>query len=369
MPWSMERLYELKVVTTCQILAENSSVVLVLMSGNFRMEQEGQTHVQNVEAQTYTEPPRIGGMLEPEGTAEAGPSSEVSKVTSVEALDRQRQFLEQEQNVKTKMGKIKHKIAVISGKGGVGKSTVAVNLAVAFAMHGHADRVGILDADIHGPSVPKMMGLAGQRLQRVPSGVFPPSGTLGIKVVSMDFLLPDENSPVIWRGPLKMTAIRQFLSDITWGDLDILLIDLPPGTGDEPLSIAQLLPEMDGVVIVTIPSQVSQIVVKKSAFFARQLRMPIIGIMENMSGFVCPHCRNKVDIFESGGGLKIAKELGIPFLGSIPIDQKICEDADRGEPFIVKHSNSAASKSFMQIVKKIEGFLEQRRSMKKEVKD
>jgi ATP-binding protein involved in chromosome partitioning len=280
----------------------------------------------------------------------------------MQVSDRQKQLLEQEQRLKTKMKKIKHKIAVISGKGGVGKSTVAVNLAVAFALHGHANRVGILDADIHGPSVPKMLGLSGQRLQTGSPGVFPPSGRLGIKVVSMDFLLPDENSPVIWRGPLKMTALRQFLSDIIWGDLDILLIDLPPGTGDEPLSIAQLLPEMDGVIIVTMPSRVSQVVVKKSISFARQLGMPIIGIIENMSGFVCPHCGNKADIFECGGGHKIAEELSIPFLGSIPIDQKICEDADRGEPFVVKHSDSAASKAFMEIVKKIEDFLKQRKS-------
>jgi len=215
-----------------------------------------------------------------------------------EVSEKGRQLLEQEQKLR-----IKHKIAVISGKGGVGKSTVAVNLAVAFAMHGHTNRVGILDADIHGPSVPKIFGLIGQRLEIGPLGVFPPSGKLGIKVASMDFLLPDENAPVIWRGPLKMTMIRQFLSDIVWGNLDILLIDLPPGTGDEPLSIAQLLPEMDGVVIVTIPSEVSQVVVKKSVMFARQVGMQIIGVVENMSGFVCPQCRNKIDIFKSGGGL------------------------------------------------------------------
>jgi ATP-binding protein involved in chromosome partitioning len=181
----------------------------------------------------------------------------------------------------------------------------------------------------------------------------------------MDFLLPDENSPVIWRGPLKMTAIRQFLSDIVWGDLDVLLIDLPPGTGDEPLSVAQLLPEMDGVVIVTIPSEVSQIVVKKSAFFARQVGMPIIGIVENMSGFVCPKCGFKADIFQSGGGRKIAEELRIPFLGSIPIDQSVCQDADRGTPFILEHVDSPASKSFMEIVEKVEGFLKSKERMKK----
>jgi len=271
--------------------------------------------------------------------------------------ERRKQFLEQEKKLRARMSKVKHKIAVISGKGGVGKSTVTVNLAVAFAMHGHANRVGILDADIHGPSVPKIMGLTGQRLQTGPPGIFPALGSSGIKVVSMDFLLPDENAPVIWRGPLKMTAIRQFLSDIVWGDLDILLIDLPPGTGDEPLSVAQLLPEMDGVVIVTIPSEVSQIVVKKAVTFARKLGMPIIGIVENMSGFVCPKCGAKIDIFRSGGGKKIAEELTVPFLGSIPIDQKVCEDSDKGIPFIIEHADSAASKAFMEIVKKIEGFV------------
>ena len=256
------------------------------------------------------------------------------------------------------MNKVEHKIAVISGKGGVGKSTVTVNLAAAFAMHGHADSVGILDADIHGPSVPKIIGLAGQRLQAGPPGVFPAAGPLGIRVVSMEFLLPNEEAPVIWRGPLKMTAIRQFLSDIVWGDLDFLLIDLPPGTGDEPLTIAQLLPEMDGVVIVTIPSEVSQIVVKKAVTFARKLSLPIIGIVENMSGFVCPKCGAKIDIFRSGGGQKISRELSVPFLGSIPIEQEVCEDSDKGVPFIIEHRDSPASKAFMEIVKKIEGFLE-----------
>jgi ATP-binding protein involved in chromosome partitioning len=309
-----------------------------------------------------TELPRTEGTLELEEATGAVLKYEgVFELTSMQGVtEREKQFSEQEQKLRAKMSKVRHKIAVISGKGGVGKSTVAVNLAVALAMHGHPDRIGILDADIHGPSVPRMLGLTGQRLRVGPLGAFPASGTLGIKVVSMDFLLPDENAPVIWRGPLKMTAIRQFLSEIVWGDLHILLIDLPPGTGDEPLSIAQLLPEMDGVVIVTIPSKVSQVVVKKSVTFARQLGMPIIGVIENMSGFICPHCGKKSDIFESGGGQKIAEELNIAFLGSIPIDQRICEDADRGEPFIVEHPNSAASKSFLEIVRKIEDSLKQK---------
>jgi len=282
--------------------------------------------------------------------------------------ERRKQIQEQEERLRARMSKVKHKVAVISGKGGVGKSTVTVNLAIAFAMHGHADKVGILDADIHGPSVPKMLGLTGHRLQAGPPGIFPAFGPLGIKVVSMDFLLPDENAPVIWRGPLKMTAIRQFLSDIVWGELDLLLIDLPPGTGDEPLSVAQLLPEMDGVIIVTIPSEVSQIVVKKAVTFARRLGMPIIGIIENMSGFVCPNCGAKIDIFQSGGGTKIANELSIPFLGNIPIDQKICEDADKGMPFIVEHANSPASKAFLEIVEKIKYFLEREQQSERIVK-
>jgi ATP-binding protein involved in chromosome partitioning len=233
-----------------------------------------------------------------------------------------------------------------------------VNLAMAFALHGYVNRVGILDADIHGPSVPKMLGLRGQRLQALPAGlIFPVVGPLGVKVVSMDFLLPSDESPVIWRGPLKMRAIQQFLSDITWGELDYLFIDLPPGTGDEPLSIMQLIPNIDGVIIVTIPSEVSQIVVKKAITFARQLNVPVIGIIENMSGFICPKCGTEVNIFKVGGGQKIAEDLAIPFLGSIPIDPEICNDSDNGVPFITGRPDSAATRAFMEIVGKIEDFL------------
>jgi ATP-binding protein involved in chromosome partitioning len=256
------------------------------------------------------------------------------------------------------MSKIKHKIAVISGKGGVGKSTVTVNLAAAFALHGN--RVGILDADIHGPSVPRLLGLTGQRLKVGPPGAFPVTDPLGMKVVSIDFFLPEERLPTIWRGPLKMTAIRQFLSDIVWGELGILFIDLPPGTGDEPLSIAQLLPEMDGVIIVTMPSELSRVVVKKAITFSQRLGMPIIGIVENMSGFVCPNCGEKIDIFQSGGGKKMAEETGIPFLGSIPIDPKVSMDSDKGSPFVIEHADSPAAKAFMEIVKKVEAYLKER---------
>jgi len=275
-----------------------------------------------------------------------------SNVMRNEHMNERKRILEEQKLLKTRMEKIKHKIAVISGKGGVGKSVTTVNLAIAFATHGHAYSVGILDADIHGPCVPKMLGMEGQRLRAGPIGAFPAVGPLGVKVVSMEFLLGSKEIPVIWRGPLKMIAIRQFLSEIAWGELDFLLIDLPPGTGDEPLSVMQLIPEMDGVVIVTIPSEVSQIVVSKAITFSRQLNVPVIGIIENMSGFVCPK-----------------EELDVPFLGKIPLDPRICEDSDRGLPFILEHPDSPSAKAFMEIVKKIEGFVKQKSTSKKQSSD
>ncbi len=255
------------------------------------------------------------------------------------------------------MGKIKHKIAIISGKGGVGKSTVTVNLATAFAMQGKS--VGVLDADIHGPSVPRLLGLEGKQAKTSPMGLFPVDGPLGMKVMSIDFFLP-EQAPTIWRGPLKMRAIRQFLSDVEWGELDFLFIDLPPGTGDEPLSIAQLLPDIDGVVIVTMPSELSSSIVKKAITFAQRLNMPIIGVVENMSGFICPHCNEKIEIFQSGGGKKMAQEMEVAFLGSIPIDPKVGVDSDKGTPFVLSHKDSAAAKAFMEIVKNVDAYLKKK---------
>jgi ATP-binding protein involved in chromosome partitioning len=265
---------------------------------------------------------------------------------------------EQEQRLKIKMSKIKHKIAIISGKGGVGKSTVTVNIAAAFALEGHEDKVGILDADIHGPCVPKMLGLKGHKLVGGPGGtLFPVTGRQGIKVVSMDFLLPNDEAPVIWRGPLKMRIIQQFLADITWGDLDFLLVDLPPGTGDEPLSVMQLIPNIDGVVIVTMPSEVSQAVVKKAITFTKQLGVPVIGIIENMSGFVCPECGAKLDIFKTGGGKQVAKDLSVPYLGKIPIDPAVCVKSDSGTPFFSENKNSPTVRAFTEIVTNIKQFL------------
>jgi len=259
----------------------------------------------------------------------------------------------QDRRLKASMDKIKQKIVVLSGKGGVGKSTVTANLAVALASQDHAGRVGVLDADITGPTIPKMLGVRRLRLDVGERGMLPARGPLGIRVVSMDFLLPSDETPVIWRGPLKSMAIRQFLSEVLWGDLDFLLVDLPPGTGDEALTVMQSIPNIAGVVIVTIPSEVSQLVVKKAVTFTGQLKAPVLGIVENMSGFVCPKCGTETSIFTTGGGQKIAEEMGVPFLGKIPLDPRICEDSDTGTPFIVQHSDSPSAVAFREIVAKI----------------
>ncbi len=258
---------------------------------------------------------------------------------------------EEKEKIKTKLAKVKHKIAVLSGKGGVGKSVVTANLATALASH--ARFIGILDADFHGPSIPKILGVRGNMLSSGPTGIFPVIGPLNMKIVSFDFLLPQDETPLIWRGPLKMNALRQLLSQIVWGSLDYLLIDLPPGTGDEPLSIAQLIHGLDGVIIVTIPSEVSQVVVKRSIGFTKRLNLSVIGVIENMAGFICPKCGSKYDIFGSGGGRKIAEELKVPFLGSIPLDPRISQCSDSGVPFIVEDPDSEATKSFNEIVDKI----------------
>lgn len=258
--------------------------------------------------------------------------------------------------IKEKMSQIKHKIAVISGKGGVGKTLVTVNLAMSLAKNGK--KVGIFDADLTGPCVPKMLGLKGSRLQAGPVGIGPAEGPVGIKTVSMDFLLPNDESPVIWRGPLKMGAIRQFLGEVAWGQLDYLLVDLPPGTGDESLSILQLLPEMDGVVIVTIPSEVSQGVVKKAITFAREMKVPVLGIVENMAGMICPHCGKMIEVFSKGGGARVSDEMDVELLGSIPMDPRIAADSDMGNPFVVNHPDSPAAKVFSEVVAEIQKRIE-----------
>ena len=254
------------------------------------------------------------------------------------------------------MSRVKHRIAVMSGKGGVGKSLVTVNLAAALAAGGM--RVGVLDADIHGPTVPKMFGMKGARLEAsTAGGIIAPISPAGIKVVSMDFLLPTQDSPVIWRGPLKMSAIRQLLSDVEWGDLDYLLVDLPPGTGDEALTVLQLLQDIDGVIIVTMPNEVSGQVVEKSVSFARQLKAPVIGLIENMSYLICPHCGDRIDLFGKGVGESIAVKMGVPFLGAIPLEPGVAKGSDTGKPFVMEKPDSSAAKAFKVIVVGIEKFV------------
>jgi ATP-binding protein involved in chromosome partitioning len=268
-------------------------------------------------------------------------------------------ILNEQKKVQKRMSKVKHKIMVMSGKGGVGKSTVAANLAIAMAKLG--SRVGILDSDIHGPSIPKLMGVEGSRPSGGPTGIYPILSRYGVRVISIDFFLESSELPVIWRGPLKMSAIRQFLSDVDWGELDYLFIDLPPGTGDEPLSVMQLLPDMDGTVIVTAPSDLPQTVVRKAVNMSRKMNIPVIGIIENMSGFVCPKCGSRYDLLGSGGGKKMAEEMKVDFLGQIPIDPKICEDSDKGVSFIIENPNSESSKIFMEIAKKIKNIVENKK--------
>jgi len=257
----------------------------------------------------------------------------------------------QKKRVREKMARVKHKIMIMSGKGGVGKSTITANLAAALAKRGY--RVGILDSDIHGPSIPKILGIQGKHPQKAETGITPLTTNHGVKVISMDLFLSSSEDPLIWRGPLKMKAIRQLLSDVDWGELDYLLVDLPPGTGDEPINIAQLMPEMDGALIITAPSALSQHVVRKAVTMAQRMRIPIVGIIENMSGFVCPNCGEKHSLLGSGGGEQISKEMNIRHLGKIPIDPKIAENTDQGTPFALSNPESEAAKIFNEIVEKI----------------
>ena len=256
--------------------------------------------------------------------------------------------------VKENLGKIKHKIIVMSGKGGVGKSTVATNLAFSLSQQGH--EVGLLDVDINGPNIAKMLGIEDERLGVGKGTISPVIVPPHLKVVSMAFLLQNKDTPVIWRGPLKMGVIRQFLGDVEWGDLDYLIIDLPPGTGDESLSIAQLIPG-GNALIVTTPQDVALLDSRKAVNFAKTLKMPIIGILENMSGLHCPHCNKEIDLFKTGGGFKAATDLMVPFLGQIPLDPKIVETGDSGKPFILKYSDSQSAREFNDIIKKIEKFV------------
>ena len=253
--------------------------------------------------------------------------------------------------LKDNMSKIKYKILVLSNKGGVGKSSVAVNLACSLSEKDY--KVGILDADLHGPSVAKMLGFEGKRLQGSPEGILPMSVSPNLVAVSMASLIETSDAPLIWRGPLKMMALKQFLGEVQWGNLDYLIIDSPPGTGDEPLSICQLIPELEGGIIVTTPQSVALLDSRKCVNFLKNLKIPILGIIENMSGLKCPHCGKNIDLFKSGGGKEAAQEFNLPFLGKIPIDLNIVISADEGKPYICQYKDTETAQIFNRIVKAI----------------
>jgi ATP-binding protein involved in chromosome partitioning len=256
---------------------------------------------------------------------------------------------------------VRHVILVLSGKGGVGKTTMAVNLAMALASHGY--QTGLMDLDIHGPDVAKMLGIEGRKLESMQMKIEPFRVTGNLSVVSMAFLLPESSTPVIWRGPMKMSVIEQFLKDVDWGDLDFLVVDLPPGTGDEALSIIQLAPNIRGAVIVTTPQEVSILDISKAVRFVEMMDVPVLGIIENMSGMLCPHCKEPIDLFGKGGGKKAAEQLNVPFLGAIPIDPEMVKASDEGRPYILRHTESPAWEAINNIM---ENLLEHIKEMEKE---
>jgi Mrp family chromosome partitioning ATPase len=253
--------------------------------------------------------------------------------------------------LKQKMGKIKHKLVVMSGKGGVGKSTVAANLAASLAMRGH--QVGLLDIDVHGPSIPRLLSLSNKRPHIEKDYIEPVPWGKNLWVMSLGFLLPDNKEAVIWRGPVKMGLIRQFLQDVAWGDLDYLVVDCPPGTGDEPLSALQLMDGQAAAVIVTTPQGVAIDDVRRSVTFCAEMGTPVLGILENMSGYSCPKCHEHLDIFSTGGGKDLASEMGVRFLGSIPIDPEIVRSGDEGYIYVKTHPESPAALGMLSVADSI----------------
>jgi Mrp family chromosome partitioning ATPase len=260
-----------------------------------------------------------------------------------------------QERLKSKLSYIKHRVMVMSGKGGVGKSTVATNIAVSLALDGF--EVGLLDADIHGPNIPKMLGIESRMVEGSNKGMTPVDVFPNLKVISMAFFIGDRDNPVIWRGPLKHSAISQFLGEVEWGYLDFLIIDLPPGTGDEPLSVAHLIKNVDGSIIVTTPQDVALLDSRKAVTFSGILGIPVMGIVENMSGLICPYCHKEISLFKKGGGEKAAHDMRVPFLGRIPIDPEMVNDCDRGMPFVMAHPESEVTKAFREIAQRCKQYV------------
>ena len=258
----------------------------------------------------------------------------------------------EDENIKKNMAGVKKKFMIFSGKGGVGKTTTAVNLAYSIMAKGY--KVGLLDIDIHGPDVIKIMGLEKEKLTGTEKKIEPIKAFSAMKVMSTAAMLESEDTPIIWRGPLKIKLIKQFLSDVNWGDLDYMIIDSPPGTGDEPLSIAQLLPDLTGGIVITTPQNIATLDARKSIRFAQQLKLGHICVIENMSGFICPHCGERIDIFKTGGGQRIASEMKVNFLGRIPYDLQVMKLSDDGHVYLKDNKNgTSVSEAYNHIANKI----------------
>ena len=268
--------------------------------------------------------------------------------SSVDAASQQGQNPQSDRDmaIKGALGRIKHKFIVMSGKGGVGKTSTSVNLSLSLANSGH--RVGIMDVDLHGPDVPRMLGLSGMLDLGADRKLRPIAYTQNLSAVSIESLTPTKDEAIIWRGPVKFSAIQQFIADVEWGDLDFLLIDAPPGTGDEPLTVAQTISDAKAI-IVTTPQEVSLADVRKSINFCKTVNMEIYGLVENMSGFACPHCQSVLDLFGTGGGEKTAAAAGIPFLGSIPFDSQLVACGDAGVSYLTQYKDSPVSRAFESI--------------------
>jgi ATP-binding protein involved in chromosome partitioning len=265
--------------------------------------------------------------------------------------ERAKMMEERKRRLGERMARIKHKLIVLSGKGGVGKSTVAAFIAGALASRGKT--VGLLDTDIHGPSIPKILGIEDRRITAVGSAILPVNVSDNLRVMSIAFLLRARSDAVIWRGPLKMGMIEEFLANVEWGDLDYLIIDSPPGTGDEPLSVCQLVPGLDGAIVVATPQDVALADVEKSIVFCGQVRTRVIGVVENMSGFTCPHCGKTLDIFKTGGAERLARDMGVPFLARIPMVPEIVEACDEGRCNIESLETDALKEPLEQLASRV----------------
>jgi ATP-binding protein involved in chromosome partitioning len=253
--------------------------------------------------------------------------------------------------IQEKMSSIPYKIAVLSGKGGVGKSTVTANLAIAFAQKGF--KTAVIDSDFYGPSIPKILGVKAKRLKLSSRGILPAAGPLGIRVLSTAFLMEDEGY-LTWFDDSKREVLEGFLADVDFGDTELLLVDLPPGTGAETMNVMRFLPDLAGVVAVTIPSEVSQGVAKRGVANVQLAHVPTLGLVENMDGLVCPECGTESHLFQPGGGRVLAEQMEIPYLGGIPMDERVSRTSDEGIPFLIQHPDAPSSRAFMKVVGEIQ---------------